>query len=56
MGVTHHPVPIEIIGFDRFQPTGSVEYLFDRSGLSAAGIAARARRPCPPRGVDTWLL
>ena len=42
--VANQPVPVEVMGFDGFQPTGSVQYLFDRSGLSAAGIAARARR------------
>ena len=42
--VANQPVPVEVMGFDGFQPTGSVQYLFDRSGLSAAGIAARTRR------------
>lgn len=40
----HWPVPVERIGFPDFLPTGSVEFLFDKFGLSAQGIAAGARR------------
>lgn len=41
---THQPVPMEIIGFPGFVPTGSVDWLFDHFGLTAEGIAARARK------------
>jgi transketolase len=40
----HRPVPVERVGFPGFLPTGSVEWLFERFGLSAAGIAAAARK------------
>ncbi|MDS9469477.1 transketolase C-terminal domain-containing protein [Paracoccus sp. MBLB3053] len=39
----HRPVPVERIGFPGFLPTGSVEWLFREYGLSAEGIAERAR-------------
>lgn len=42
--VASNPVPMEIMGFPGFVPTGSVEFLFDRFGLTATGIAARARK------------
>lgn len=41
---THEPVPMRIMGFDGFQPTGSVEWLMERSGLTAPGIAAAAQQ------------
>jgi transketolase len=41
---THNPVPMRILGFDGFQPTGTVESLMERSGLTADGIAAAARQ------------
>lgn len=41
---TNVPVPVERVGFPGFLPTGSVDWLFDRFGLSAEGIAAAARR------------
>lgn len=37
------PVPVERVGFPGFLPTGSVEWLFERFGLTADGIAAAAR-------------
>ena len=40
----NHPVPLEIISFPGFLPTGSAAYRFDRYGLTAAGIAAPARK------------
>ena len=40
----HDPVPVERLGFPGFVPTGSVEWLFDKFGLTAEGIAAAARR------------
>ena len=40
----HDPVPVERLGFPGFVPTGSVDWLFDKFGLSAEGIAAAARR------------
>ena len=41
---THCPVPMEILGFPGFVPTGSVEWLFERFGLTAAGIETAARK------------
>lgn len=41
---TRNPVPIEIMGFPGFVPTGSVAWLFDHFGLTAAGIDASARK------------
>jgi transketolase len=41
---THTPVPMRILGFDGFQPTGTVESLMQRSGLTADGIATAARQ------------
>lgn len=40
---TRHPVPMRILGFDGFQPTGSAEWLMERAGLTAEGIAKAAR-------------
>lgn len=40
----HRPVPVERLGFDGFQPTGDLDHLFARSGLTPEGIAAAARR------------
>lgn len=36
------PVPMRILGFPGFAPTGSAEWLLDHVGLSAAGIARAA--------------
>lgn len=41
--VTEHPVPMRILGFPGFCPTGSIDFLLERAGLTAAGIAAAAR-------------
>ncbi|MBU2532175.1 MAG: transketolase family protein [Alphaproteobacteria bacterium] len=38
------PVPVERVGFNGFQPTGSISYLFEQAGISPAGISAAARR------------
>lgn len=40
----NRPVPVERVGFPGFVPTGSVDYLFDKFGLTVAGISAAARR------------
>jgi transketolase len=40
----HRPVPMEMLGFPDFCPTGSIEFLFERYGLTALGIADAARR------------
>lgn len=40
----NHAVPVERVGFPGFQPTGSIEFLFEQNGLTPAGIAAAARR------------
>jgi transketolase len=37
-----HPVPMRILGFDGFQPTGSAEWLMARAGLTADGIVRSA--------------
>ncbi len=37
-----HPVPMRILGFPGFCPTGSTGFLLDHFGLSAAGIAKAA--------------
>ena len=39
----YRPCPIRILGFPGFMPTGSVSFLFERYGLTAAGIATAAR-------------
>jgi len=39
---TRHPVPMRILGFDGFQPTGSAEWLMARAGLTADGIVKAA--------------
>lgn len=42
--VSRHPVPMRFVGVpDSFAPTGSVEWLMDHFGISAAGIARAAR-------------
>lgn len=40
----HRPVPVERVGFDGFQTTGSVEWMFAQSGLTPTGIADASRR------------
>lgn len=41
--VSHRPVPMKILGFPGFLPTGSAEWLMQRHNLTADGIAAAAR-------------
>ena len=41
---SHRPVPVERLGFDGFQPTGTLDHLFTRSGLTAKGIRDAAHR------------
>ena len=41
--VTEHPVPMRILGFPGFAPTGSIDFLLEWAGLTAEGIAAAAR-------------
>jgi transketolase len=41
--VSEHPVPMRILGFPGFAPTGSIDFLLEHAGLTAAGIAAAAR-------------
>ncbi|KKB07068.1 transketolase [Devosia geojensis] len=41
---THRPVPMSILGFPGFVPTGSAEWLLEHFGLTPAGIAEAARR------------
>lgn len=44
------PVPMEMLGFPGFVPTGTVDFLFDHFGLTAAGIAAAARKAISRKG------
>lgn len=44
------PVPMEMLGFPGFAPTGTVDFLFDHFGLTAAGIAAAARKAISRKG------
>lgn len=44
------PVPIRILGFPGFVPTGSAAWLMDEFGLNAKGIAAAARDLLAGRG------
>ena len=39
----YRPCPVRILGFPGFMPTGSASYLFERYGLTAAGVADAAR-------------
>ncbi|PJI89313.1 transketolase [Sphingomonas koreensis] len=39
----HDPVPMRMLGFPGFLPTGSAAWLMERYGLSATGIVAAAR-------------
>lgn len=41
---SNRPVPVERLGFDGFQPTGDLDHLFTRAGLTVKGIADAARR------------
>lgn len=41
---SHRPVPVERLGFDGFQPTGTLDHLFTRSGLTPGGIRDAAHR------------
>jgi transketolase len=40
----HEPVPMRILGFPGFLPTGSAEWLMEHFGLTAGGIADAARQ------------
>ncbi len=40
----NRPVPLERVGFDGFQTTGDVDWLFEQAGLTADGISAAAKR------------
>lgn len=40
----NRPVPMEILGFPGFVPTGSVDFLFEHFGLTAAGISSAAQK------------
>jgi len=46
----NRPVPMEILGFPGFAPTGTVDFLFDHFGLSAAGIEAAALKAISRKG------
>jgi len=47
----NRPVPMRMIGFPGFLPTGSAEWLMERFGLSADGIAAAAREVLAQKGA-----
>jgi transketolase len=46
---THRPVPMRMVGFPGFLPTGSAQWLMERFGLTADGIAAAARALIRPQ-------
>lgn len=46
----HRPVPMEMLGFPGFAPTGTVDFLFDHFGLSAAGISSAALKAISRKG------
>jgi transketolase len=46
----HRPVPMEMLGFPGFVPTGTVDFLFDHFGLTANGIADAARKTISRKG------
>jgi len=46
----HRPVPMEMLGFPGFVPTGTVDFLFDHFGLTANGIADAARKAISRKG------
>ena len=41
---THDPVPMRILGFPGFLPTGSADWLLEHFHLNASGIADAARQ------------
>ncbi len=48
--VSERPVPMRILGFPGFLPTGSAEWLMEQHGLSADGIAQAVRGLVSGRG------
>lgn len=46
----HRPVPMEMLGFPGFAPTGTVDFLFEHFGLSAAGISSAALKAISRKG------
>ena len=46
----HRPVPMEMLGFPGFVPTGTVDFLFDHFGLTENGIADAARKAISRKG------
>jgi transketolase len=49
--VRHRPCPIRILGFPGFMPTGSAKFLFEKFGLTAAGIEEAAREAISARKI-----
>jgi transketolase len=41
--VAEHPVPMRILGFPGFAPTGSIDFLLEWAGLTAEGMVRAAR-------------
>jgi transketolase len=41
--VTEHPVPMRILGFPGFAPTGSIDFLLEWAGLTVEDIVRAAR-------------
>ena len=41
--VSEAPVPMRLLGFPGFCPTGSAEFLLEHAGLTPEGIASAAR-------------
>ena len=48
---TSAPCDMRIMGFQGFQPTGTAEFLLDRAGLTANGIAASVREAIAARNA-----
>ena len=46
----HRPVPMEMLGFPGFVPTGTVDFLFDHFGLTENDIADAARKAISRKG------
>ena len=47
----YRPCPIRILGFPGFMPTGSAKFLFEKFGLTSAGIEKAARDAITARSV-----
>jgi transketolase len=48
----YRPCPVRILGFPGFMPTGSVEFLFEKYGLTAAGVERAAHEAIAQRSAS----